>query len=89
MLKYLNQNIFDGKLLDAKCLKSMREMEKMMDHKEIFICMFGQHNCGKSTLTNALLGEECVHPLIDVFLVTCTPLHALESFRSRDPDKQR
>lgn len=58
LLNHLNQKNFSGKLFDEKMLKSMREMEKMVDQKEIFISMFGQHNCGKSTLTNALLGEE-------------------------------
>ena len=57
-LKKLNEENFDGMLFDEKCIKSMREMERMVDQKEIFISMFGQHNCGKSTLTNALLGEE-------------------------------
>ena len=53
-----HQNLFtDGEFFSAKLLKSMQEMEKIIDHKAIFISVFGQHNCGKSSFLNALMGE--------------------------------
>ena len=41
-----------------KLVASMKEMEVVIERKEIFICVFGLQNCGKSTLLNAVLGDE-------------------------------
>ena len=57
LLKNQNQ-ITDGELFSERLMKSMREMMKIVDNRAIFISVFGQHNCGKSTFLNALLGEE-------------------------------
>jgi ribosome biogenesis GTPase A len=58
VLEVLNSRMLEGKLLDKSLIKAMKEIEQIMNDKEIFISVFGLHNCGKSTLINALLGEE-------------------------------
>lgn len=54
----INSRSLEGKLLDESLIKAMKEVKRIMNEKEIFISIFGLHNCGKSTLINALLGEE-------------------------------
>ena len=36
--------------------KEVQQIKKSMDENEIMVNVFGQHNCGKSTFLNALLG---------------------------------
>lgn len=36
----------------------MTKTNEVLEMKDICISVFGQHNCGKSTLLNALIGEE-------------------------------
>ena len=35
----------------------MEEAKRVLDQRDICISVFGQHNCGKSTFLNALIGE--------------------------------
>lgn len=53
--KLLNKSFFDERTLS---LDSLRRMERIAERKEVDISVFGQQNCGKSTLTNALVGDE-------------------------------
>ena len=41
-----------------KALQALIRTNEVLDLKDICISVFGQHNCGKSTLLNALIGEE-------------------------------
>lgn len=38
--------------------KHIEDAKKMIDNKCTCISVLGQHNCGKSTFINALLGDE-------------------------------
>ena len=38
-------------------LKSIEEIKRVLDQKDICISVFGQHNCGKSFFLNALIGD--------------------------------
>ena len=35
--------------------EEVQEIQKQLRNKEIIMCVFGRHNCGKSTLLNTLL----------------------------------
>ena len=41
----------------------MKEIRKQLMNREIIICVFGRHNCGKSTLLNAMLANRYMHTL--------------------------
>ena len=41
----------------------MKEIRKQLMNREIVICVFGRHNCGKSTLLNAMLANRYVYAL--------------------------
>ena len=45
-------------LVCEQVLKDVLKADEMLEMKEICISVFGQHNCGKSTLINAFIGEE-------------------------------
>ena len=38
--------------------KTIEDTKHIIDNKCIYISVLGQHNCGKSTFINALLGDE-------------------------------
>ena len=65
--RILNKSLFDEHCLS---LRSIQRIEKVAERKEIDISVFGQHNCGKSTLANALLGEEWVNAGMQVVILT-------------------
>ena len=46
------ETVVSRKLMDA-----IDDAYQMVGRKEICISVFGQHNCGKSTLLNSLLGD--------------------------------
>lgn len=47
-----------GEVLIPKDLwQEVQQIKKLMDEKEIMVNVFGEHNCGKSTFLNALLGK--------------------------------
>ena len=39
-------------------IRALTNTNEVLEQKDICISVFGQHNCGKSTLLNALIGEE-------------------------------
>ena len=39
-------------------ITDLTKTNENLEQKDICISVFGQHNCGKSTLLNALIGEE-------------------------------
>ena len=41
-----------------KVTKALTKTNEIFEQKDICISVFGQHNCGKSTLLNAFIGEE-------------------------------
>ena len=45
------------KVFPNKDLQAMMKTNEVLEWKEICISVFGVHNCGKSTLLNALIGE--------------------------------
>lgn len=45
-------------IVPGEMWRSMEETMRTVDQKDICISVFGQHNCGKSTFLNALIGEE-------------------------------
>ena len=51
-------NKYGGKVVSKELLQRLDRTSDMLDQKEICISVFGQHNCGKSTLLNALIGDE-------------------------------
>lgn len=57
-MEFNESKIWDKPLLDEHALKSIKRTERIAERQEIDISVFGQHNCGKSTLINALMGEE-------------------------------
>lgn len=44
----------------------VQEKRDQLNRKEVIISVFGRHNCGKSTLLNALLKNKYVY--IDLYL---------------------
>lgn len=40
--------------------EKIQETRKQLKRKEVIVSVFGRHNCGKSTLLNALLGNSCL-----------------------------
>ena len=38
--------------------KALMKTNEVVEQKDICISVFGSHNCGKSTLLNAFIGEE-------------------------------
>lgn len=49
---------YGKEVISEKCLQDMKETQELCDEREICISVFGKHNCGKSSLLNALLGDE-------------------------------
>ena len=44
--------------MPSKVVQAIMKTMEILELKDICISVFGQHNCGKSTLLNALLGDE-------------------------------
>ena len=40
--------------------EKIQETRKQLKRKEVIVSVFGRHNCGKSTLLNALLGNRYI-----------------------------
>ena len=47
-----------GDIVSVAMWRSVEQTMHVVDQKDICISVFGQHNCGKSTFLNALIGEE-------------------------------
>ena len=45
-------------IIPPKLWKDIEDTKEIVDNKCICISVLGQHNCGKSTFINALLGDE-------------------------------
>ena len=43
-------------LISQRLLNDLEQTEKILNQKDVRISVFGQHNCGKSTFINALIG---------------------------------
>ena len=48
----------DGTIMPESLWQIVQQTKHMLEEKDICISIFGQHNCGKSTFLNALIGEE-------------------------------
>ena len=47
-----------GKLFAVIDESELHEVREQLEEKKILISIFGHHNSGKSTLLNAMLGDE-------------------------------
>ena len=57
MLNKLRKEHGEG-VVPNQVMKAMTKTNESLEQKDICISVFGSHNCGKSTLLNALIGEE-------------------------------
>ena len=48
---------YNEEIVSISIWKSIQETKQVLDQKDIYISVFGQHNCGKSTFLNAIIGE--------------------------------
>ena len=48
----------DPAMITEDMVRDLETIEKILKDKEICISVFGHHNCGKSTLLNAFIGDE-------------------------------
>ena len=47
-----------GTIMPESLWQVVQQTNQVLEKKDICISVFGQHNCGKSTFLNALIGEE-------------------------------
>ena len=48
---------YKEEIVSSSVWMSIEETKRVLDQKDICISVFGQHNCGKSTFLNALIGD--------------------------------
>ena len=53
----LNKQHGEG-IISKEIVEDLKKIKQILVQKDISISVFGKHNCGKSTLLNALLGDE-------------------------------
>ena len=52
------QERFGEEIVPNGTAQDLKKIKQILEQKDISISVFGKHNCGKSTLLNALLGDE-------------------------------